>query len=105
MNPNPTASYANFAEKGFDFAAFMPASDAEPCRWRVIVAVNRTWVFEYEVPMGHAPLFGPDVEDVAALEDVTDKVVGLLGGDGVVPGDFADKLKQAGITGKILNGE
>jgi hypothetical protein len=48
---------------------------------------------------------GPDAGDVAALEEVTDKVVGLLGDDGVIPGDFADKLKQAGVTGKITNGE
>jgi hypothetical protein len=105
VSSNPTAPYANFAEKGFDFAAFMPASDVEPNKWRVVVAVNRRWVFEYEVPMAYAPVFGPDAGDVAALEEVTDKVVGLLGDDGVIPGDFADKLKQAGVTGKITNGE
>ena len=69
------------------------------------MAVNRRWVFEYEVPMTYAPRFGPDAGDVAALEYLTDKVVSLLGDDTVASSEFADKLKQAGITGKILNGE
>lgn len=75
---SPTDLFGTFEEKGYCFEALMPASDEERCEFRLQVKANGGLLLDIPVAMLYRPIFGPDVGDVAALEDLTDRVVTAL---------------------------
>lgn len=83
----------------------MPASDAEPHHWRVVMSFEGQPVFEYRADMHYECMFGPDTADRAELEDVTDKVLAFIDDVGVLPETFDNDLKAVGVTGGFLQGE
>jgi hypothetical protein len=77
--PVPHDNPSGFVEAGHRFKAWQPASEAAR---RVLVI--QAWkegdegaepVREVEVPMWHPNIFGPDVEDMEALERATDRLI------------------------------
>jgi len=77
--PVPADDHTGFVEAGHRFKAWQPAG--ETARH---VLVIQAWkegdedgepLRELEVPMWHDNIFGLDVEDVAALEDATDRLI------------------------------
>lgn len=67
--------YSVFEENGYKFETFIPSDRTEPREWLLVVTKDGEKVRELRVPMSHAPVFGPDLEDVAALERAADPII------------------------------
>lgn len=70
--------YGAFEEKGYSVRALMPRTNAQPQAWVVEFSKDGEVVRREEIPMTYAPVFGPDVEDVAMLEAEVDRILGEL---------------------------
>lgn len=70
--------YGNFEEKGYQVRAYLPDGPAEGIAWKVEISEGEKILHEFRIPMIYEPRFGPDSNDVAQLEAVTDDVLGLL---------------------------
>ena len=72
--------YGSFEESGYKITAFMPSGDHEPREWYVTFENEGLAAKELRIPMLYAPIFGPDVADVAELEEKVDAMLKDLGG-------------------------
>ena len=68
-----------FSENGYKFEAFIP-TDSSEAAWLLKVTNETTGdvVVQREIPMLRAPIFGPDVDDVATLNQVVEEELGKL---------------------------
>jgi hypothetical protein len=85
-NHFPFGPPEGFEEVGHTFKAWQPANDEARREWVVqafkdVPGHEPELVKEITVPMHHTNIFGPDVEDVFALELATDAMIVDLGGD------------------------
>lgn len=78
----PSTSMGSFVEKGYQFEAYMPASDEEIRCFLLKVARAGQSVVTVRIVMDYAPLFGIDSDDKQRLEAVTQRVIDLLPDDG-----------------------
>lgn len=71
--------YGEFEEAGYRVRSYMPDSYNEPIEWYVKVTKQENGqeitVKELRIPMLYAPIFGPDIGDVANLEQETDTLI------------------------------
>jgi hypothetical protein len=65
--------YDSFKHHGYRIEAWMPASSSDPLQWTIKAVRDGTVVKEMVEPMTYPPLFGPDVADVSALEEATER--------------------------------
>ena len=89
---SPSDLFGTFEEKGYFFEAWMPASDAESCEFRLQVKANGGLLLDIPVPMAYRPIFGPDLGDVAELQAITERLVAAL-----PPFEALDALRLAEI--------
>lgn len=87
----PSAPYGAFEEKGYRFECCIPADHKEQHAFRMLVTYGGANVCALLIPMLHLPMYGVDTEDVAALEKVTDLLLGIL----PESGPTSDTLKLA----------
>ena len=74
--------WSEFLLKGWNFTAYMPSTDSETQQWTMAITDPLGHKIAMYVPMFHAPIFGPDVEDVAALNDAVES---FITDDGIDP--------------------
>lgn len=67
--------YGSFEENGYTVTAYMPSEEKDPLEWYVEIKQGDEIVKQENIAMMFAPLFGPDVCDVAKLEEITDKLL------------------------------
>jgi|TARA_Y100000310_G_C20642776_1_gene794905 hypothetical protein len=70
--------YGSFEEKGYKIEAYLPSNKEDSCEWVIRAYKDKEIVKEVNVPLFHPPIFGPDVEDVATLEDKTEELLNSL---------------------------
>lgn len=69
-----------FAEKGFNFEALVPTDEEVPRAFVVLVTKDEEKYDGFIVPMMYEPRWAIDVEDIGALEGVTDDYIRGLDG-------------------------
>ena len=67
--------YGHFEEADTVYEAFLPESDKESSHWLIRASRRGHVVAERHVRIGWRPMFGPDVGDVAALEEGLDRLI------------------------------
>lgn len=77
-HPPDWMDYAEFTLGEWLFKSFQPAHDGAPHEW-LLVATDGDRKLERHIPMFHTNIFGPDVEDVAALEEAVEVMIKELG--------------------------
>lgn len=71
--------WSRFELKGHVFVAYLPSSREEPKVFTLVVSKEGQEVRRETVPLLYEPVFGPDVGDVAALNERVEEVVRELG--------------------------
>jgi len=79
------ALFGSFEEKGYQFASFYPNDpDADPAYkkdvpyFRVTISAGGKLLHTIYFPMMYDPIFAVDNNDVARLEEISDKVLAIL---------------------------
>jgi len=70
--------WRRFDLAGYVFVAYLPSNETET-GWRLTVTAAGETVRDEVIPMLHPPVFGPDVEDVAALDQRVEVLIRELG--------------------------
>lgn len=74
--------WSRFELGGYRFVAFLPDSGADTMSWTIVITdisgAKRPGREEH-VTLTHAPRFGPDVDDVAQLEERVEQLILELG--------------------------
>lgn len=89
----PSSPYGAFEGKGYRFECRIPADASERRAFRMLVTYGGANVLAVLIPMLYAPMFGVDVRDAQALEEVTDLALGLLPESGPT-GDVLEIAQQ-----------
>lgn len=70
--------YGSFKEREYKVEAYLPSSDNDHLEWIIRAYKKNKLVREIKVPIIHRPIFGPDIEDVATLEEKTEEFINSL---------------------------
>lgn len=60
-------------------SSYYADDELENRHWETKVSKNNEIIKKLNIPMMYNPIFGPDVEDVARLEEETEKIIQELG--------------------------
>jgi hypothetical protein len=71
--------YGTFTLNGYVFTRFLPSSANERCEWLITVTRDGTEVRRETVSIVYAPIFGPDVEDVARCDARVEEIIKDMG--------------------------
>lgn len=71
--------WARFELKGHSFVAYLPSDDAEESVFTLSVVSDGTELRREKIALFHRPIFGPDVEDVAMLNEKVEEIIADLG--------------------------
>ena len=71
--------WAQFELKGHTFIAYLPSDDTEEQVFTISVLKDGTELHRETVALFHRPIFGPDVEDVATLNEKVEEIIADLG--------------------------
>jgi hypothetical protein len=76
-DPDALSLFGQFSENGYKVEAYMPRTSAQPRQWTIkVYNEGDDEALRIEtVPMLYEPVFGPDVEDKAALEERVDSLM------------------------------
>ena len=67
--------WSRFELGGYTFIASLPDSAAEEQVFTIHVRRGAAEIRSETVPLFHPPLFGPDVDDVAALQERVEEII------------------------------
>ena len=67
--------WSEFTLNGWTFKAYMPTQDHEVQQWFVHVIDPNKDEHLFYVPMDYAPVFGPDVSDIEALNEAVESFI------------------------------
>ena len=71
----PTDLFGKFGIDGGTMYAYGPASDEEFQNWLIVYEKDSKIIHEEYVGMMYAPVFGYDVEDIAALNRRVEEII------------------------------
>jgi hypothetical protein len=71
--------WSRFELGGYTFTASLPDSAADAQVFAICVMRGDTVIRSETVPLIHQPIFGPDVGDVAALNERVEEIITELG--------------------------
>lgn len=69
------STYGEFDLNGWHFKAEMPDSDDEPRQWTITFSNPEGLEHVRSATMLYAPIFGPDIDDVATLNETIEAVI------------------------------
>lgn len=67
--------YGSFDDDRFHVEAFMPCDETELNQWTIRIFKDTVLIRQETIPMDYVPTFGPDVSDVAVMEERTDQLL------------------------------
>lgn len=71
--------WSRFELKGHTFVAYLPSDDTEESVFSISVLKDGAELRREKIALFHRPIFGPDVEDVAMLNEKVEEIIADLG--------------------------
>jgi hypothetical protein len=71
--------WSRFTLAGHLFVAYLPSDVDEPQAFTVVVTRKGKEIRRESISLIHEPTFGPDVADIAVLDQLVEKIIAELG--------------------------